>query len=148
MEWIWANERDDKEIKRWLKAIKRGEEAKGDFDFIADVRSGDLCFDLIVREYDEDDYRLSTDLYVSGDGIELGYGESETGKAYDFFGNVGYCFKSEEFKNMDVDGFKQFINDHLMLAITATAADNWDSVGIMGSCCNLLEKADKPLIAW
>lgn len=56
MEWTWANERDDKEIKRWLKAVKRGEEAKGDFDFIADVRSGDLCFDLIVREYDEDDY--------------------------------------------------------------------------------------------
>lgn len=148
MEWTWANERDDKEIKRWLKAVKRGEESKGDFDFIADVRSGDLCFDLIVREYDEDDYRLSTDLYVSGDGIEPGYGERETGKAYDFFGNVGFCFKSEKFKNMDVAGFKQFINDHLTLAITATAADNWDSVGFMGSRCNLLEKADKPLIVW
>lgn len=30
MEWTWANERDDKEIKRWLKAVKRGEESKGD----------------------------------------------------------------------------------------------------------------------
>ena len=59
-----------------------------------------------------------------------------------------YCFKSEEFKNMDVAGFKQFINDHLTLAITAAAADNWDSVGIMGSRCNLLEKANKPLIVW
>ena len=101
-----------------------------------------------MQEYDEDDYRLSTDLYVSGDGIELGYGESETGKAYDFFGNVGYCLKSEEFKNMNVAGFKQFINDHLTLAITAAAADNWDSVGIMGSRCNLLEKANKFLIVW
>ena len=59
-----------------------------------------------------------------------------------------YCFKSEKFKNMDVAGFKQFINDHLTLAITATAADNWDSVGIMGSRCNLPEKANKPLIVW
>ena len=49
---------------------------------------------------------------------------------------------------MDVAGFKQFINDHLTLAITAAAADNWDSVGIMGSRCNLLEKANKPLIVW
>lgn len=47
---------------------------------------------------------------------------------------------------MDVAGFKQFINDHLTLAITATVADNWDSVGIMGSRCNLLKKANKPLI--
>lgn len=93
MEWTWTNERDDKEIKRWLKAVKRERGIKRDFDFIADVRSGDLCFDFIVREYDEDDYRLFTDLYVSGDGIELGYGESETGKAYDFFGNVGFLFQ-------------------------------------------------------
>lgn len=51
---------------------------------------------------------------------------------------------------MDVAGFKQFINDHLTLAITitVTAADNWDSVGIMGSRCNLFEKANKPLIVW
>lgn len=122
MEWTWANERDDKEIKRWLKAVKRGKVAEGDFDFIADVRSGD--------------------------GIEPGYGESETGKAYDFFGNVGFCFKSEKFKNIDIAGFKQFINDHLTLAIAATAADNWDSVGIMGNRCNLFEKANKPLIVW
>lgn len=27
MEWTWANERDDKEIKRWLKAVKRGKVA-------------------------------------------------------------------------------------------------------------------------
>lgn len=49
---------------------------------------------------------------------------------------------------MDVAGFKQFINDYLTLAITAAAADNWDSVDIMGSRCNLLEKANKPLIVW
>lgn len=49
---------------------------------------------------------------------------------------------------MDVDGFKQFINERLTMAITAAAADDWDSVGIMGSRCNLLEKADKPLIVW
>ena len=146
MEWTWESEKDDKEIKRWLKAVRKGKEAKGDFDFIAKVRSGDLCFDLIVREYDENDYRLSTDLYVGGDGIKPGYGESETGKAYDFFGNVGFCFKSKEFINMDVDEFKQFINEYLVLAITNTS--NEISVGIMGSCCNLLEKANKPLIVW
>ena len=51
---------------------------------------------------------------------------------------------------MDVDGFKQFINERLTMAITitATAADNWDSVGIMGIRCNLFEKANKPLIVW
>lgn len=31
MEWTWANERDDKEIKRWLKAVKRGKVAEGGF---------------------------------------------------------------------------------------------------------------------
>lgn len=146
MEWTWESEKDDKEIKRWLKAVKNGKEAKGDFDFIAKVRSGELCFNLVVQEDDESGYVLSTDLYVGGDEIKPGYGESETGKAYDFFGNVGFCFKSKVFMNMDVDGFKQFINEHLVLAITNTS--NEISVGIMGSCCNLLEKANKPLIVW
>lgn len=146
MEWTWDNKRDNKEIRRWLKAVKKGKEAKGNFDFIANVRSGELCFDLIVREEDENDYRLSTDLYVGGDGINPGYGESETGKAYDFFGNVGYCFKSEEFKGMNIDEFKKFINNHLMTAIIT--ADEQNSVGIMGSRCNLCEKANKPLIVW
>lgn len=35
MEWTWDNKRDDKEIGRWLKAVKKGKEAKGNFDFIA-----------------------------------------------------------------------------------------------------------------
>ena len=146
MKWTWEDKRDNKEIKRWLKAVKKGKEANENFDFIANVRSGELCFDLIVREYDENDYRLSTDLYVNGDGIKPGYGESETGKAYDFFGNVGYCFKSAEFKNMSINEFKQFIDEHLTIAIKG--ADDENSVGIMGSRCNLIEKANKPLIAW
>lgn len=66
MEWIW-NKRNDKTIKKLLKAIKKGKEATDNFDFIASVRSGELCFDLIFREWDEDDYRLSTDLYVTGE---------------------------------------------------------------------------------
>ena len=146
MEWTWEDKRDNKEIKRLLKAVKKGKEANENFDFIANVRSGELCFDLIVREYDENDYRLSTDLYVNGDGIKPGYGESETGKSYDFFGNVGYCFKSAEFKNMGINEFKQFINEHLTIAIKG--ADDENSVGIMGSRCNLIEKANKPLIVW
>lgn len=145
MEWTWED-KNNKEIKRWLKVVGRGKEEKGNFDFIANVRSGELCFDLIVREYDENDYRLSTDLYVNGDGIKPGYGESNTGKAYDFFGNVGYCFKSAEFKNMNINEFKQFINEHLTIAIKN--ADDESSVGIMGSRCNLIEKASKPLIMW
>ena len=145
MKWVWE-EKNDKEINRWLKANKTKQEPLDTFDFIANVRSGELCFDLIVREYDENDYRLSTDLYVSGEGIKPGYGKSATGKAYDFFGNVGFCFKSIEFKNMDIQEFKRFIDEHLTIAIIG--ADDENSVGIMGSQCTLLEKANKPLSVW
>lgn len=31
MEWTWANERYDKEIKRWLKTVKRGRGIKRGF---------------------------------------------------------------------------------------------------------------------
>lgn len=145
MEWIW-NKRNDKTIKKLLKAIKKGKEATDNFDFIADVRSGELCFDLIFREWDEDDYRLSTDLYVTGDGIKEGYGESENGKAYDFFGNAGYCLSSKDFIGMKIDEFKECINGYLTKAVTE--ADDFASTGIMGSHCNLLEKANKPLVEW
>lgn len=129
-----------------LKAIKKGKEATDNFDFIADVRSGELCFDLILREHEENDYRLSTDLYVTGDGIKEGYGESDNGKAYDFFGNVGYCLSSKDFLGMTIDEFKTCINKYLTK--TVIEADDFASTGIMGSHCNLLEKANKPLLEW
>lgn len=42
-----------------------------DNDFIGCVRIGDLCFDLIVREYN-DEFVLDYDLYVGG--FDDGYG--------------------------------------------------------------------------
>lgn len=129
-----------------MKAIKSGKEEKGDFDFIANVKSGELCFDLILREHEENDYRLSTDLYVTGDGIKEGYGESENGKAYDFFGNAGYCLSSKDFVGMKINEFKECINNYLTK--TVNEADDFASTGIMGSHCNLLEKANKPLADW
>lgn len=46
----------------------------------------------------------------------------------------------------DKNEFKQFINEHLTIAIKG--ADDKNSVGIMGSRFNLIEKANKPLIVW
>lgn len=40
--------------------------------FICNVRSGELCFGLIVREDEPGEYKLFTNLYVSG--IDTGYG--------------------------------------------------------------------------
>ena len=47
---------------------------------------------------------------------------------------------------MDVQEFKRFIDEHLTIAIIG--ADDENSVGIMGSQCTLLEKANKPLSVW
>ena len=41
--------------------------------FICNVRSGELCFGLIVREDEPGEYKLFTNLYVSG--IDTGYGQ-------------------------------------------------------------------------
>lgn len=145
MKWTW-NEEQKSEIKRWLQSIGTQQEMDESFDFIANVRSGELCFDLVAREHNEGEYKLSTDLYVGGSEIKCGYGTSATGKPYDFFGDVGYSFKSSIFKDMKVKQFKQFIEEQLTQIITD--ANPSCSVGIMGTCCNLFEKANKPLIEW
>lgn len=145
MNWTW-DKNQEKVITRWLSVIGTGQETDEDYEFIGNVRSGELCFDLVIRECDKNDYELFADLYVSGDGVKAGYGKSETGKIYDFFGSVGYCAKIDKFTGMDIEKFKNFIDEQLTKAITDATEEN--SVGCMGSCCNLLEKANKPLIVW
>ena len=147
MEWRW-NKRDEKTINSMLKAVRKGKENTDRFDFIANVKSGDLCFDLIFREYDEGEYIISTDLYVTGDEIVKGYGESDSGRAYDFFSNTGYCINVADIKGMDISKFKDYVNNLLTKEILITAEDDFKNIGAMGSKCNLIEKANKPLAEW
>ena len=145
MNWIW-DKNQERIINKWLSVIGTGQESDEDYEFIGNVRSGELCFDLVIKECGKNDYELFADLYVSGEGIRAGYGESATGKSYDFFGDIGFCIKIMEFKGMNIEEFKDYINKQLTKTITEANEEN--SVGFMGSRCNLLEKANKPLIVW
>lgn len=47
---------------------------------------------------------------------------------------------------MNIEEFKDYINKQLTKTITEANEEN--SVGFMGSRCNLLKKANKPLMVW
>lgn len=139
MDWYWEKGQE-KNIIEWLHSLNTMSEPEE--DYLCNVRSGELCFDLIVREDELGEYKLFTDLYVSG--IDTGYGQSETGKPYDFFGDIGYTFDIHDFRGMNLDQFKTFISEKLTSEILSkkTGADFW------GKEHDLIEKAVKPLIIW
>lgn len=56
-----------------IKLAMSGEQPL-DGDVIGQARTGDICFDLVLRAADDDSYFLGLDLYVGG--IDDGYGYS------------------------------------------------------------------------
>lgn len=80
-------------------------------------RIGDLCFDLVIRDYrivkNKPRLYLTYDLYVGG--IDSGYGYGNDGYPYDYADGEGWDMESikaydfDEFKNMAEDEFRAFI---------------------------------------
>lgn len=142
MKWHWTKNQD-KEIKRFLKHAKRP--TNEECDFIANVRCGELCFDLVERETgdtDKPEYTLFADLYVGG--INTGYGYGKNDYPYDFMHDVGCTWSISNFEHMTITAFKQFIASELTACIhkekTAHGTNNCEH--------NLLEKANMPLHEW
>lgn len=80
-------------------------------------RIGDLCFDLVIRDYrleaDKPRLYLTYDLYVGG--IDSGYGYGEDDYPYDYADGSGWGMESvklysfDQFKIMAEDEFTGFI---------------------------------------
>lgn len=78
-------------------------------DCLGLVRIGNLCFDIITRNYEnEESVVLDADLYVGG--VDSGYGYSSSGYPYDFAG--GFTI-SDEIKTMSYLEFKAYLEIEL-----------------------------------
>lgn len=84
---------------------------------VGNCRIGDLCFDLVIRDYRQVNNKsklyLTYDLYVGG--IDSGYGYGKDGYPYDYADGEGWsmeyikAYTFDEFKNMAEDEFRAFI---------------------------------------
>ena len=85
-------------------------------DYVGAARVGDLCFDLVFRETDNDAERLFTyDLYVGG--VDNGYDYGIDGYPYEFCDGGCFCDESldlpyEEFKKYAEKEMTDYINSH------------------------------------
>lgn len=105
-------------------------------DYIGAVRVGDLCFDLVLRTYDEGKSLVLTyDLYVGG--VDSGYGYSKIDDyPYDYA-------EGDDFQDtcisMTYDDFKELAEASFIYYITN---NKWYSA------VNLVEKANEELHVW
>ena len=104
-----------------------------DNDFVGCVTVGDLCFDFVVREYD-DRFVLDYDLYVGGIDDGYGYGkdnypyiEAEGGSFADTIISMNY----DEFVKQAEELFTDYIYNSYYSAKY-----------------NLVDKANEPLHIW
>ena len=100
---VWSiNEMDFNRAKRMYKT----KVFDSDFDFIGQLKFANICFDFIVRPYD-DAPMLTADMYVFG--IDSGYGKTEDGIPYsyedgiDFDEPLVYELSLDEFKSLAFD---------------------------------------------
>ena len=107
-------------------------------DFVGSVRVGDLCFDLVLRQYASDELMLTYDLYVGGVDDGYGYSNRFGEKDYpyteadgDSFGDTLICLSYKEFKRRAEETFTDFIR-------FTTYSETYD----------LISKASQPLHKW
>lgn len=142
MTWTW-DKNQEKEIKSFLKDVSKNTSDPGEYDFLCNVRCGELCFDIVERETDPGVMKVFADLYVGG--IDTGYGYSKDGYPYDFMEDVGYVWDVSAFKGLDLNGFKSIVEQEITKCVldakTASRTRGVEDV-------NLLEKAEMPLHIW
>lgn len=108
---VFSKEKFDEMIRNFANSKLSADE------LIGQVRCGNLCFDVIVREYDE--LFLTFDLYVGG--VDTGYGYSVLIKDYPYDYADGDSIASmQEISKLDYGAFvsiaefvfDRFINNH------------------------------------
>lgn len=138
--------------KEWeeFKAKVRNKEQYAD-DCIGLVRTGDLCFDLIVAE-DENDtaegckatlLSLEYNLYTGGIDTGYAYSKTETGEDYPYDYTEGGAF--ENVFDMSFDEFKKLAESEMQEYITVN--NHYYDYKEYGHVL-LLDKADQPLNCW
>lgn len=135
IKWNWQGSM----IEKWLDTRKNHPELYDDeFDYIGCVRAGDLCFDLVEREFGSDGLYLTADLYVGG--IDSGYGYGVNGYPYDYFDEVTFSWESEKIATLGMEEFKEFVGQKLTELVNEHDKDDPE--------CSLLEKAAAPEVDW
>lgn len=104
-------------------------------DYVGAVRVGDLCFDLVLRLYDESEGLVLTyDLYVGG--VDSGYGYGKNDYPYDYaegddFKDSCISMTYDDFKEMAEESFTRYIENCKWYAAV-----------------NLVDKANEELNIW
>ena len=127
---------DRQEYTEFQRKIDSGEKGS-DIDFIGNIRVGELCFDLVARDYDDADGgdALDYDCYVGG---EEGYSETPHGYPYGW-GGGGNLGALNIFPDMSYDEFMEKAEAELEKFISENP-----------ECCkySLMEKANMPFHDW
>lgn len=74
----------------------------GEHEFVGNLRFGNVCFDFIVRPYDEAPM-LTADMYVFG--VDTGYATTEDGTPYSY--EDGFDFNEPWMYELSFDEFKE-----------------------------------------
>lgn len=88
---------------------------------VGSVRVGDICFDLVLRDYGDDGLTLTYDTYVGG--IDDGYGYGIAHYPYTFAdgGSLSVLPSYGDFKSSAEKVFTEYINDYGMFDLPAKA---------------------------
>ena len=129
MNFNW-NDFDKKGFEIACEMLKENDDNE---DFVGSVRVGNLCFDVVTREYNDKLY-LDYDLYVGG--VDTGYGYADD-YPYDYAGGGSFdesCVEMnyEEFKAHAEETMENYINDEETAYIHAS----------------LIKKANEELKVW
>ena len=109
-------------------------------DYVGNVRTGNLCIDLIQDEYDGS---IWGDCYVGG--IDSGYGYSGNDNyPYAYCLTVGMAIQKEDFKDYTYEEFIKVAENELTESIKENATCTVDN----GEKVDLLSKANEPLKVW
>lgn len=133
--WIWKDER----VKEFLETIKK-DRNDAPMDFIGEVRTGNICFDMVEREA-EGKYYLWADLYVGG--IDSGYGYGLNNYPYDFVDDTDYVWDSEKLQGLDVETVKNLIEEKLDELISNSKLVHFKDIQY-----SLIDKANEQLKMW
>ena len=110
-------------------------------DYVGNIRTGNLCFDIIQVE---DDATLWIDCYVGGVDSGYGYSMNDDNYPYDYISEVGAAIELNEYKDLTYEQFVSKVEKELTDSINNKVeyvADNKETV-------NLIDKANEPLKIW
>lgn len=110
-------------------------------DYVGNVRTGNVCFDIIQIE---DDGSLWIDCYVGG--VDTGYGYSMTSGnyPYDYASEVGMSIERDWIINHTYQEFKGMVEKELTNSINTKGSYRADN----GEVVNIIDKANEPLRVW